>query len=76
MALADGHKKNFETLRNAFYTRRVALHEVKDKATGKLVAVVCAVNESGGGIELVPIAQMFNEDPYELLEPAEGAVGG
>ena len=47
--------------------------ECKDKTTGKEVAVICGVQRSGDGmVEMVPMAKMFNGNPYdELLSPME-----
>lgn len=70
MALAVGHKANFETLKQAFDAGDVALMECEVATTGEVVAVICAANRNPDGeIEFVPFASMFNGDPYEMLNP-------
>ena len=70
MALAIGHKANFETLSEAFEAGDVALMECELRGTGEEVAVICAANRlENGEIEFVPLAMFFNGNPYELLNP-------
>ena len=75
MAIATGHRKNFDTLRRAFANGDVALMECQLAATGEDVTVLCAANRlPDNEIEFAPFAMMFNDDPYRLLNPpkAEG----
>jgi len=69
MTIVQQHSHNFETLREAFLNRDVALLECQLKTTGELVAVVVAVNRDGNEFAFVPIAMMFNGNPYECLNP-------
>jgi hypothetical protein len=70
MALLKGHKRNFETLQQAFVNGDVALMECQSAITGETVAVVCAANQTADGeIEFVPFATLFNGNPYEALNP-------
>jgi hypothetical protein len=70
MALAVGHKTNFETLKQAFGAGDVALMECELATTGEVVAVICAANRHpDGDIEFVPFATLFNGNPYEMLNP-------
>jgi hypothetical protein len=70
MALATGHKANFETLKRAFDAGDVALMECQLVATGEPVAVICAANRMADGeIEFAPFGMLFNNSPYELLNP-------
>jgi hypothetical protein len=70
MALAVGHRANFTTLSEAFDNGDVALMECELRATGEVVAVICAANRlENDEIEFVPLAMFFNGDPYELLNP-------
>jgi hypothetical protein len=69
-ALETGYKKNFETLRRAIRNGDCALVDCRDKRTGQPVRVVCAMQrESDGEITMVPIAKLFDGDPYEELDP-------
>lgn len=69
--IPEGHRRNFETLCRAADNGRLALMECKDTKTGKPAYVICMVNEGeeGGDTELVPVAKMFDENPYEEWEP-------
>jgi len=70
MSLAPGHRDNFETLQRAFNQGDVALVECQLVKTGESVPVICAANHHDDGmIEFVPLAIMFNGNPYELLRP-------
>lgn len=70
MALATGHKHNFETLQQAFDSGDAALMECQLAATGEVVAVICAANRlSNGDVEFIPVAAMFNGNPYQMLNP-------
>ncbi len=70
MPLAEGHKQNFDTLRQAFFAEDVALMECQLAATGEPVAVICAANRlADGGVEFAPFAMMFQGNPYEMLNP-------
>ncbi|QDU25827.1 hypothetical protein ETAA8_08990 [Anatilimnocola aggregata] len=70
MALAVGHKSNFEALAQAFGAGDVALIECELRTTGEEVAVICAANRLANGvIDFVPFAILFNDNPYELLNP-------
>ena len=64
------HKKNFETLRRAFFSGDVCVMECQEIATGERVAVICCVQKAEDGtIETVPFAKFFNGNPYEMLCP-------
>ena len=75
MAILKGHKRNFQTLVDAFQNEDVALMECQLAATGETVAVICAANRlADGEIEFAPFAMLFNGNPYEMVNPpkAEG----
>jgi len=70
MALAKGHRANFETLRRAILAGDAALMEFQFTVTGEEVAVVCAASrQHDGTIAFAPFAMLFNDNPYELLNP-------
>jgi hypothetical protein len=75
MAILEGHKAQFETLKLAFGNGDIALMECRRKDTGEIAPVICAVNITGRGkkreYEMVPFAQLFNDNPYELLDPPD-----
>ena len=69
MAIQEGYKNNFETMRRAFKSDDVCLMECVDKRDGKRKVVVCMTNVVGEQIGMAPIAILFDENPYEVLEP-------
>lgn len=69
MKISEGYKANFETLRQAFANGDVALLDCMSTITNKPVAVICAVNRDGKNFELVPVAKLFDVNPYEELLP-------
>jgi len=67
-----GYKLNFQTLCKAVENDDVCLMACVDKATGKDVAVICAVSEEGNLKIMIPLAKMFDGNPYdELIPPGE-----
>jgi len=65
-SLVKGYRDNFDTLCRAVKNGDIALMDCTDKQTGKPVAVVCAVQrEDNGDCSFVPIAKMFDGNPYE-----------
>jgi Family of unknown function (DUF6117) len=77
MAIPDGIKQNFETLRKAFNNGDIALMECTDKTTGMPAYVVCAVafdgeeEEGGDAYTLVPFAVMDHELIHKVTPPTE-----
>lgn len=70
MALPLGHRQNFNTLQRAFLNGDVALMECQLSATGEEVAVICAASpQEDGTIQFTPFAMLFNNNPYEALNP-------
>lgn len=69
MAISEGYKHNFETMKRAFEAGDVCLMEVKRRADGALVACVCAVEEEGSSYTMVPLAIMCEGNPYEDFLP-------
>lgn len=61
-------KKRFQLLLNAARKGDLCLASCEDAKTGQPVFAVCAVNR-GEEYELVPLAKLFNNDPYEELLP-------
>ena len=68
MAIAKGYVTNLETLIQAAKDDNLCLLECTDK-DGNTVIAVCAVNFVDGEYEMVPLAKMFDGNPYEELQP-------
>ena len=69
MAIPDGYRHNFETLQLAQDNGDLALVECTDAKTGKPVYTVCAVERHHDAYVMVPLAKLFDGDPYEELVP-------
>ena len=70
MPIGNSYVHNFETLKRAFRHGTVALLDCQDRRTGNPVVVVAAVSPHGDGtVEMVPLARMFDGNPYEELDP-------
>ena len=69
MAIKPGYITNFHTMLRAAAAGHLSLMECTDVATGKPVIVVCMVSKSGDEIVMVPVAKMFDGDPYKELAP-------
>jgi hypothetical protein len=65
------YRDNFNTLNQAFDAGDACLLECRERTTGRPVYVICAVNRRGPDYELVPFAQLFDDNPYALLAPPE-----
>jgi hypothetical protein len=61
------YRDNFQTLHRAFDAGEACLLECHERVTGKPVYVLCAVNFREEVYELVPFAQLFDDNPYERL---------
>ena len=69
MAISEGYKANFETLKRAADDGALCIVECKDKESGKTVIAVCAAwMDTDEQVHLVPVAKMFDGDPYAELE--------
>lgn len=67
---ALAHKANLETIKRAAKNGALGLMECRIKATGEVVAVLCAFSrEDDGQVTTTPFAVLPNGNPYELLQP-------
>jgi len=67
--IPTGTVKNFRTMLKAAKAGHLALMECTNIDDNE-VYVVCMLNRhDDGDVEMVPVAQMFNENPYEILKP-------
>lgn len=71
MPIADGYRKNFQTLQDAMKHGNVCLLECADAKTGAPIVAICAVNYDGKEYEMVPFAKLFDGNPYEELVPPD-----
>ena len=70
MSLLLGHRTNFDTLRQAALNNDLALMDCRHRDTGEPIAVLCATNRfPRGEIDFVPLAMLFNDNPYDFLVP-------
>jgi hypothetical protein len=73
MAISKGYLANFKTLSRAFANKDAGLVECTDATTGKPVIVVCAFqhNTATGEVTAIPLAKMFDGNPYDELVPPQ-----
>jgi Family of unknown function (DUF6117) len=71
MAIPVGYIANFETILRAAKNEDLALVECTNKQTGEPVYVVAAIGGVGPDdkMEVVPLALLFDGNPYEMLIP-------
>ncbi len=70
MSLLPGHRTNFDTLRQAALNNDLALMDCRHRDTGEPIAVLCAANRLlRGEIGFVPLAMLFNDNPFDFLVP-------
>ena len=69
MAIQPGYKMNLETLISAAKNGDLALMECRDKQTDKPVITICAVQKDSEVFEFIPLAKMFDGNPYDELNP-------
>jgi len=67
--IPEGYKNNFETLKRAADHGDLCLMECRSTATGEPVMVICAVNRVRDEYAFVPIAKLFDGNPYEEVLP-------
>lgn len=65
----QGYKANFQTLKRAAVNGDLALMECRDAQTDLTVMVVCAVQRLGDAFQFVPMAKLFDGNPYEEVLP-------
>lgn len=69
MAIAQGYRSNLNTIIHAAKLDDLCLMECTDKATGKTVIALCASYRENGDTVVVPLAKMFDGNPYDELNP-------
>jgi hypothetical protein len=71
MAIPKGYKHNLNIICKAAANDDLCILECNDAKTGEPVIVICAANRGEDEIELVPLAKMFDGNPYEEVIPPE-----
>jgi hypothetical protein len=70
MSLLPGHRTNFDTLQRAALNNDLALMDCRHRDTGEPIAVLSAANRlPRGEIGFVPLAMLFNDNPFDFLVP-------
>ena len=70
MAIPDAYVTNFKTLLQAARNQDLSLMECQDAATKQTVMAVCAMSQDAEGqFVCVPLAKLFDGNPYEELIP-------
>lgn len=75
-AISQVCRKNLDTIVEAARNGDLALLDCQDVKTGKpVVALIAVYRDENGDFDFVPLAKMFDGDPYEELNPP-GPNGG
>lgn len=75
--IRPGYKTNLQTLQRAAKAGDLGLMECTDAKTGQVVIVVVARRRDPEGlINMVPLAKMFDGNPYEEVIPPGGMQPG
>lgn len=75
MAIREGYKTNFETLKAAADAGDLCIMEVYNRISGAPAVLVCATYQDDDGyINFVPLARMFDGNPYEEYVTEEAAI--
>lgn len=69
MAISEGYKHNFQMISLAGKNEDLCIMECTDKATGKPVIVLCAAQIEDEMVEMIPLAKLFDGNPYEEVLP-------
>ena len=67
--IEDHYKHNFNTLRAAILNDDAALIRCKDNEGEDVIVVAAVFQDDNGQYNMVPLAKMFDGNPYEELEP-------
>jgi hypothetical protein len=69
MAVPVGHRANLETIYRAARNNDLAVMEVSRKGSGELAHLLVAVARDGDEFNITPLAQLFDDNPYEQFTP-------
>lgn len=75
MSIPKGHRMNLDTIIRAAKNGDLCLIECQERKTKKIVYILAAASsaEIEGEVDLVPLARMFEGNPYkELIPPGVG----
>lgn len=72
--ITDKHKQALAALAAGAVAGRLAIVETTDKQ-GEPAFVVALFQMDAGGMQMMPIARLFNKEPFDEVNPPEGARG-
>ena len=65
--IPEAHKANLEAIRRAARDGDLALVYCDDVRSGRPIVILAAIGLVDGEYQIVPLAKMFDGDPYEEL---------
>jgi Family of unknown function (DUF6117) len=74
MSIPDSYRHNFRNMLRAASDGRLALLECRDRqaqAVTYVVVMVSDVQGDDGSFDLVPVARLFDANPYDELDPPD-----
>jgi hypothetical protein len=70
MTITKHYIDNLRSLAIAIRSGKVVLAKCTDATTGQSVITVCTIKKTGRMVEMIPLAKLFDGNPYhELLPP-------
>ncbi len=69
MAVPAGHVTNLETIYRAARNNDLAVMEVNRIGSGEPAHLLVAVGRDGDEFNITPLAQLFDDNPYEQFMP-------
>ena len=71
-AIATGYQQNYDVILRAARNGDLVLVDCQLKESGDPVVVLCALSRrEDDTIDIVPLATMFDDNPYEILNPPD-----
>ena len=69
MAVPAGHRANLETIYRAARNNDLAVMEVNRKGSSEPAHLLVAVARDGDEFDITPLAQLFDDNPFEQFTP-------
>lgn len=69
--IPQGHKQNLDTIIRAAENGALAVVECFNKRENRVVNVLCAIGFDGKEYAISPFAQLFDDNPYDILNPPD-----
>lgn len=69
--IPKGHKSNLDTIIRAARAGDLAVVECFNRRENRIVHVLCAIGFDGKEYAIAPFAQLYDDNPYDVLSPPD-----